>query len=325
MSKVIFFKDISKLGEALDHFNIQGFSNKEVPFKLHMGEMGNKYYPKAGIVKPVIEELKKRNIRPFFYDTTVAYPGLRHSKLGYQKLAQMHGYKKIGKVVIDDTGVNVDIEGRQYEVGDHIYNTNHIIAFSHFKGHMATGMGGAIKNFGMGGVTKETKKKMHNASRPVHQKDLCTYCGICEKVCLFGAIKVQDKKWNFSKRKCFGCGVCVENCASKAITNEDKNLHYLLACATKACVQNKNVIYINDVNRIAKGCDCDPLAGPVICPDIGYLVADNPVAIDKASLDLVNKIKPDIFKIENKVDPVKQIEYGEKLGIGSTKYELIEI
>jgi len=325
MKKVVYFTDTAKIGEALDYFNIQSFSGKEVPFKLHMGEMGNRYYPKAGIVKPFIECIKKRNIEPFLYDTTVAYPGLRHSKLGYEKLVQMHGYKKLGKVIIDDTGVNINIEGRDYEVGNHLINTEHIIAFSHVKGHIATGMGGAIKNFGMGGVTKETKKKMHRASRPVYEKDKCTYCGVCSELCFMDAITIHENKWKLSKCKCFGCGVCVENCASKALTNEDKNLHYLLACAAKACIQNKNVIYINDVNRISKSCDCDPLAGPVICPDIGFLVSDDIIAVDKASLDLINKVKQDVFKKENKVDPEKQIKYGEEIKLGSSSYELIEI
>ena len=326
MKKVVFISDLSKLGEALDFFDIKSFIGKEVLFKLHMGEMGNKYYPKAKIVKPAVETLKQKDVTPFFYDTTVAYPGLRHSKLGYEKLAKMHGYNKIGcRVVIDDTGVDVNVEGRDYEVGTTLFNSSHIFAFSHVKGHIATGMGGAIKNFGMGGVTKETKRKMHRASRPVYEKDKCKYCGVCAELCFMDAITVNESKWKLSKRKCFGCGVCVENCASEALTNEDKNFHYLLACAAKACVQNKNAIYINDVNRIARSCDCDPLAGPVICPDIGFLVSDDIVAIDKASVDLVNKVKPDIFLKENKMDPFKQIKYGEEIGLGSTSYELIEI
>jgi uncharacterized Fe-S center protein len=326
MKKVVRFTDASKLNEALDFFNIQGFNGKKILFKLHMGEMGNKYYPKANIVKPFIEDLKKKNIDPFFYDTTVAYPGLRHSKLGYKKLAKMHGFKKLGcDVVIDDSGVKVKVEGRDFEVGETLHNTSHIIAFSHVKGHIATGMGGAIKNFGMGGVTKEDKRRIHHASRPVFQKDACTFCGVCAEVCAFDAIQVYEKRWSFSKRKCFGCGVCVENCETKALTNEDKDFQYLLACAAKACVQDKNVIYLNDVNRISRSCDCDPFAGPIICPDIGFLISDDIVAIDKASLDLVNEIKPDIFIEKNKVNPIKQIKYGEEINLGSSSYQLIEI
>ena len=326
MKKVVFFTDENKIGEALEHFNIEGFKGKEMPFKLHMGETGNKYYPKAKLVKPFIEELKKREMKPFFYDTTVAYPGLRHSKTGYEKVAQLHGFKKLGfPIVIDDTGINVKIEGREYEVGTHLYKSSHAFAFSHVKGHIATGMGGAIKNFGMGGVTKETKRAMHHASRPVYQKDKCTFCGVCAEVCPFDAIKVENNKWKFSKRKCFGCGVCVENCKDNSLINEDKNLHYLLACAAKASVDGKNVIYLNDVRRIARSCDCDPFAGPIICPDIGFLLSDDIVAVDKASLDMVNDVKKDVFLKENKADPLKQIKYGEEIGLGSTSYQLIEI
>jgi len=326
MKKVVFFTDENKIGEALDNFDIKSFSDKTFPLKLHMGEIKNKYFIRSTFAKKVVDELKTRKCNPFLYDTTVAYPGLRHTKAGYKQVAKLHGFTKIGcDVKIDDTGKNVKIENRSYEVGDQIYNSTHLFALSHVKGHVATGMGGAIKNFGMGGVTKETKRKMHHASRPEYKKDKCTYCGVCAEVCPFDALTVKENKWKLNKRKCFGCGVCVENCSQGGIINQDKDLQYLLACATLACVKDKNVIYLNELRRIAKGCDCDPFAGKPICPDIGILVSDDPVAIDKASLDLINDIKPDIFEKENKVDPYKQIEYGEEINLGSKKYQLIEI
>lgn len=326
MKKVVYLTDLNKINVALDNFNLESFKGKNYPFKLHMGEIGNKYFPRPKDVKIVIDDLKKRGGNPFLFDTTVSYPGPRHYKSGYQRVASKHGFKKLGcNIIIDDVGKRVKIEGREYEVAEHIYDSTHIFAYSHVKGHVATGFGGAIKNLGMGGVTKETKRKMHHASRPAYDKDKCTYCGVCAEVCPFEAITVNDKKWNLNKRKCFGCGVCVENCKYGGITNEDIDFPYLLSCAAKACVQDKNVIYLNDVNRIAKSCDCDPFAGPVICPDIGYLVSDDIVAIDQASLDLVNNVKKDAFKKYHKVDPEKQIKYGEEIGLGSTSYQLIEI
>jgi len=326
MKKVVFFTDEDKIGKALDNFDIKSFSDKEFPLKLHMGEIKNKYFPRPTFVKKVADELKNRDGKPFLYDTTVAYPGLRHTKSGYKKVAGIHGFTKIGyDVKIDDSGKNIEIEGRTYEVAEQIHNHTHIFALSHVKGHIATGMGGAIKNFGMGGVTKETKRTMHHASRPKYSKDKCTHCGICAEVCPFDALTVKENKWKLSKRKCFGCGVCVENCPEGGITNQDKDLQYLLACSALACVKDKNVIYLNEVRRISKGCDCDPFAGMPICPDIGLLVSDDPVAIDKASLDLVHDVKEGIFEKENKVNPYKQIEYGEDIGLGSGNYQLIEI
>ena len=328
MKKVVFFTDINKLHEALKYFNIANFSGKEIPIKLHMGEIKNKYFPRYQDVKYVVDELKKVGSDPFFTDTTVAYSGLRSSKSGYLKVAKLHGFtkEKTGcDAIIDDTGVLTSVEGRDYEVADQIYNASHIFAFSHVKGHIATGMGGAIKNFGMGGVTKETKRRMHHGSRPLYSKENCTYCGVCAEVCPFNSITVKEGDWSQNMRKCFGCGVCVDQCPSDCLEYKDADFNYVLACAAKACVEGKQVIYLNDVNRIAKSCDCDPFAGPVICPDIGYLVSTDPVAIDKASVDLIHKVKPDVFKKVNKIDPFKQITFAEDIGLGSASYQLIEL
>jgi len=328
MKKVVFFTDLDKLADALQNFDIKSFSGKRVPLKLHMGELKNKYFPKPDFVKQVVNDLKKFDINPFLFDTTVAYSGLRHTKAGYHKLAKIHGFtkNKIGcDVIIDDTGKFITVENRDYEVADSLIESSHIFALSHVKGHIGTGMGGAIKNFGMGGVTKETKIKMHHDSRPIYKKYKCTYCGVCAEVCPFNAIKVTESSWEQNMRKCFGCGVCVDACKESALENKGAHLQYMLACAAKACTQGKNVIYLNELKRIAKGCDCDPFAGPVICPDIGYLVSDDPAAIDKASLDLVHDIKPDVFEKENHISPMKQIKYGEEINLGTSKYQLIEI
>jgi uncharacterized Fe-S center protein len=328
MNKVVFFTDINKLHDALEQFPIHGFTQKKVPLKLHMGEKNNPYFVKPELVKLIVDELKSAGADPFLFDTTVAYRGARYTKIEYQKLAKFHGFtlKNVGcDVVIDDAGVPTVVEGRTFEVAEHLKNSTHIFALSHVKGHIQSGMGGAIKNFGMGGVTKETKIKIHQGSRPLYQKDPCTNCGICAEVCPFDAIDVQDNNWTYHKRKCFGCGVCVENCKTNALRHYDANMQFLLACSAKACVSDKTVLYLNELKRIAKGCDCDPNAGPIICPDIGYLIGDDPVAIDKASLDLINKVKENVFEKENKVNPLKQIKYGEEIGLGSASYQLIEL
>jgi uncharacterized Fe-S center protein len=328
MKKVVYFTDVNKLHDALDNFNFKSFADKKIPVKLHMGEMRNKYFTKADFVKPVIDELKNINANPYLFDTTVAYPGLRHSVRGYKKLAKIHGFskKKIGcDVEIDDKGVSIKVENREYEVAERLFSSTHIFAISHVKGHVSTGMGGAIKNFGMGGVTKETKRRMHDGCRPAYKEDKCTSCGVCAELCPFNALNVDNNSWKKSNRKCFGCGVYIDNCKENALEYEDSDFQFQLACATKACVQDKNVIYVNDVNRISKSCDCDPFAKKIIAPDIGFLVSDDPVAIDKASLDLINNVKKDVFKNENHMDPLKQIKYGEEIGLGTSSYQLVEI
>ncbi|MCK5341953.1 MAG: DUF362 domain-containing protein, partial [Candidatus Heimdallarchaeota archaeon] len=265
---------------------------------------------------------------PFLYDTTVLYESPRNNVTGYESVTERHGFtqKNVGcPVKIDDTGFLITLHEHTFEIGTEIQNATHIIALSHVKGHVATGMGGAIKNLGMGGVTKESKKMMHYGAKPIYNSDTCTYCEICAKVCPFHAINVENGQWQIRERACFGCGVCVENCELNALEFTTADFQFMLALATKACVTNKRVIYINDVNRIARSCDCDPQAGPIICPDIGYLVSTDPVAIDTASLDLINKKRNDVFLKENHVNPSKQLQYGEELGLGSQHYELINL
>jgi uncharacterized Fe-S center protein len=328
MNKVVFFTDLKDLHNAVVQFPLQSFAGKKVPLKLHMGEKKNPYFVKPELVKCVVDELKKADAKPYLFDTTVAYRGSRHTKTEYQNLTKVHGFtlKNVGcDVVIDDSGVSTMVEGRTFEVADHLKDATHIFALSHIKGHIQTGMGGAIKNFGMGGVTKETKIRIHDSSYPVYQKDACTYCGVCAEVCPFHAIKVNEESWDYNEKACFGCGACVDACPSKALQYQDADLQFLLACSAKACVQDKTVLYLNELKRIAKGCDCDPNAGPIICPDIGYLVSDDPVAIDKASLDLINKVKENVFEKVNKVNPLKQIKYGEAIGLGSSSYQLIRL
>ncbi|MBN1280655.1 MAG: DUF362 domain-containing protein [Candidatus Thermoplasmatota archaeon] len=328
MNTVVFFKHPEKLATALSRVPFKELSGQQVLVKLHMGEKHNPYFMKPEFVKQVVDELKAIDADPFLFDTTVAYHGSRYTKEGYLKLASHHGFtpEQVGcEVVIDDTGVPTTVEGRTYEVATHLKQATHVLALSHVKGHIQTGMGGAIKNFGMGGVTKETKTRMHDGSYPVYHKDACTLCGVCAEACPFQAITVTKESWKYHKNKCLGCGACVDECPTDALRYQDADLQYLLACSAKACVRKKNIIYINELKRISRGCDCDPRAGPIICPDIGYLVATDPVAIDKATLDVIHTVKPDVFKKINKINPFKQVTYGEEIGLGSSQYQLIEV
>lgn len=329
MKNVYFFTDITKLTDACKACGIEGFLGQKVLVKLHMGEMKNKYYPKPDFVKKIIEELTQYDAAPFLYDTTVCYRGPRNTVEGYLSVARSHGYsqEKMGcEVIIDDAGRTVDLDHMSFKVGSHLHDTSFVFAISHVKGHNGTGMGGAIKNFGMGGVTKETKKWIHGQAKPSYKEENCIFCGVCESVCPFNAITVKDKEWIYDPSKCFGCDACVQNCATNALEHHSgHSLQQLIAYAAKASLEGKQVIYINELKRISKNCDCDPYAGPIICPDIGYLVSTDPVAIDKASLDLIYEQKPDIFKEKDYIDPIDQITYGEEIGLGNSIYNLIEL
>jgi len=284
-AKVYFFTAEDKLPVALERIGVGDFKGARVPVKLHMGEPGNRYFVSPLLVKLAVEKLKSIGAEPFLFDTTVAYPGPRSTVKGHLKVAAAHGFgaERMGCEVV-----------------------------SHVKGHIQAGFGGAIKNLGMGGVTRETKQKIHLMCVPVLSRDMCDLCGACAEACPFDAITV-DGEWRRSKTKCMGCGKCVSVCQVGALRYNVMDLQRALALSAKACVAGRRVIYVNA---------SDAHAGPIICPDVGYLVSDSLAAIDRASLEAVDTKCPGVFEKVNGVDPSRQIRYAEGLGFASD-YELV--
>ncbi|MBI2092457.1 MAG: 4Fe-4S ferredoxin, partial [Deltaproteobacteria bacterium] len=89
-------------------------------------------------------------------------------------------------------------------------------------------------------------------------------------------------------------------------------------------IKGKKTIFINSLTFITKSCDCFKTISKPIIPDIGILVSTDPVAIDRASLDLIRKhAGHDILKEKTGMDGTHQIEYAEKLGLGTQEYQLL--
>jgi len=131
---------------------------------------------------------------------------------------------------------------------------------------------------------------------------------------------------------CFGFGGAIKNLGMGGVTPDSKReIHAggqaeeddLLAQGAQAVLSSlKKVFYINFLIDIAKNCDCANEAGPIVAEDIGVLFGTDIVAIDKASVDLVYKQKPNIFEELHDHDPYLQIKYAKKLGIGEEKYDI---
>ncbi|TET16589.1 MAG: DUF362 domain-containing protein [Dehalococcoidia bacterium] len=323
MAKVYFFTEAEKLLSALDLLGIEDFRGEKVPIKLHMGEPGNRYYISPSIVKLVVGRLKGIGAEPFLFDTIVAYPGPRSTREGYERVAYRHGFGEDEtncKVVIGEDGVKVVEGAHSFEVAKEIYEGTHLIVISHVKGHISAGFGGAIKNLGMGGVTKGTKQIIHRMSIPKLSAEKCDLCGSCAEVCPCQAITV-DEEWRYDSAACESCGKCVSACPSGALSYEVMDFQKGLALAAKACIRGKRVLYINALVNITRSCDCESHPGPIICPDIGYLASNELAVIDRASLELISKVKQGVFEKVNQIDPSKQVSYAEEIGLLSS-YQL---
>ena len=89
------------------------------------------------------------------------------------------------------------------------------------------------------------------------------------------------------------------------------------------------VVYINVMKNMSVDCDCCAIAEDPCMQDIGILISDDPVAIDRACLDLVyasNDPGKDklIERIESR-NGAHTIDAAESLGVGSQSYRLINI
>lgn len=88
-----------------------------------------------------------------------------------------------------------------------------------------------------------------------------------------------------------------------------------------------NILHIDVMNNLSVDCDCDSSPVAPTMQDIGILASLDPVAVDQACVDLVYAA-PDgkdlIERIESR-NGIHTLEHGEAIGLGSRKYELIDI
>jgi uncharacterized Fe-S center protein len=131
-------------------------------------------------------------------------------------------------------------------------------------------------------------------------------------------------------KKCIGCGECLAVCRFDAVsynwgaTYEELQKKIVEHAFGVYNSKKGKGIYINLLTRISKDCDC-MAQYENICDDIGVLVSDDPVAVDSASLDLVEQTAgKDFSKLAYDIPYKFQIDYADELGFGSSKYELIE-
>ncbi len=294
-----------------------------------MGEFRNKNHVSVSFVKSIFHELKSLDASPFLFDTSVLYNSLRKLKVGYKLLAIMNGFLKVGcPIFIGNEGEDIMVNGEIFEVVDALADSSHIFVLSHVTGHNLVGYGGAIKNLGMGGVSKKTKSKIHKGGKPIFIRDKCSLCGLCERSCPFNAIKIVEKtRLEIDRKKCPGCGMCINVCPNNAIEPKNIEMQKALALSAKAVAKNKKIIYVNVLKNITKFCDCVNGTINPFCSDIGYLISDDPVSIDKASIELVDKTmnSKNIFKKITGVNPNIQIKYGDEIKLGNIEYRLVKI
>lgn len=302
---------------------------KEVPIKVHFGEKGNKTFIPAKSYDEIINYLKEKGVSPAYIETNVLYRGSRTTTELHIETAKSHGFTQIPIIIADgDIGTEyneIEINKEHFhkcKIGKGYGRYEQFIVMSHFKGHIAAGFGGALKQLAMGFAARGGKLEQHTNISPIIEAEECIACGICMNKCNYSAIDVTDIAV-IDDNKCIGCAGCIAVCPKGAISNSWAGSHFFEKLSEYAygASKDKEIIYITFVHNITKECDCLGVSMKPIVGNIGILAGKDPVALDTACLDLVQKSSNKKLFEEGRVS----LRHGEKIGLGTMQYELIEI
>ena len=294
-SKVYFTKDITPEALVKIYKAVGRKATGRVAVKISTGEGGNNHYLKPTLIRNLVDEVNGTIV-----ECCTAYGGTRQNPKDHWKTIHEHGFDSIFAVdLMDEFGeIRIPIQDKKHLkydiVGEHVANYDFMINLAHFKGHAMGGFGGVLKNASIGVASSAGKGYIHSH-------------GITSKL---------PDAWQHTQPQ----DSFLESMAAAAQAVHEYFNH------------GENILYIDVMNNMSVDCDCDGHPAEPKLKDMGILASTDPVALDQACLDLVfnhkasagDDEKPLIQRI-NRQHGTYITEYAEKIGLGSKKYELINI
>lgn len=349
-----------RLEKLLKNVGVREFINEGdlAAVKIHFGEKGTTGFIRPLWLKPIIEFFTKAGAKPFLTDASTLYVGQRGEAVSHQMCAAHHGWDPLvlGAPVIIADGLKgnsetaVPVGGKHIDeayIGADIAEADLLISVNHFKGHELAGYGGAIKNIGMGSASKRGKMHQHYSTGPVVVPENCKGCEQCTKICKPGALTLDNNGTiQLNPERCIGCGGCFLACKTGALQIDwkigiqeflERMMEYTVGVIK---TKDRPCLHINFVVDVVPDCDCVGFTDQPLCPNIGILASFDPVAIDQASLDLVDAAQPlfpsklpqsttpgdpKFLAIHSHCPPDFGLDYAAQLGLGTRSYELIKV
>ncbi|MGA6925679.1 MAG: DUF362 domain-containing protein [Desulfosarcina sp.] len=368
MSSKVYFIDMratvkenfmAKIGRLMETVGLATVIDKRdlTAVKIHFGELGNAAFIRPVYIRKVVEMIRLAGGVPFLTDANTLYAGTRSDAPHHLSTAIANGFAYAvvqAPLIIADglRGKNetpVAIGQKRFEsvyIGKDIVEADALVSVAHFKGHELSGFGGTIKNVGMGCASRKGKLAQHSGLSPKISSEACIGCGECQDHCSQHAISMHDEKARIDEADCIGCGECILICPNEAIEVQwgesipiflERMVEYTMGVLK---TKTKKALFINFITDVSPACDCYPANDAPIVKNIGVVASTDPVAIDQASVDLVNAEPAlagsrltthtapgqDKFKgIYPKVDWEVQLDYAEKLNLGTRAYALVNL
>lgn len=292
-SKVYFTREITPEALVRIYKALGKEAKGRVAVKISTGEAGGYNYLKPELIRNLVDEVGGTIV-----ECNTAYAGSRNTSAAHWKTIRQHGFDKIAKVDIMDEHGDMRIPVKdtthiKYDiVGASLANYDFMVNLAHFKGHAMGGFGGVLKNQSIGVASSAGKTYIHTA----------------------GKVQSPDELWN-------------------NLPAQDYFLESMAAAAQAVADYFKgNILYINVMNNLSVDCDCDSSPDEPKLKDMGIMASLDPVALDKACLDMVfnhkstegDDAKPLIERI-NRQHGTHIVDYAEKIGLGSTAYVVVDI
>jgi uncharacterized Fe-S center protein len=348
----------------------------KVMIKTHFGAWGNTNYIRPSYVRKMVELVKASGGHPYVTETCGLGYGAGGSYGGrttapeYISMAALNGFTEgtVGAPIIMADGYwgtdvhRVEVDGtvvKFVDVAAATLDADIVIMLTHAKGHGLSGLGGTLKNLGIGLVGKSGKSIMHTDGNVVVNSEKCLgpECGLCLKVCPVRCITMKDKAV-IDHDACINClhcrDVCIRVAKAGAMkmtwrTPKDQSIRFVEnAMGVIDLIGRDRFYYVNLAVDISDKCDCWNVGAPLLVHDIGIFGSRDPVAIDQATLDAINMAEPNpeskakdvhegdsVFAIAHKQTDKKtgelldfaemQLAHAAKMGLGSREYRIVKV
>ncbi|TFG07780.1 MAG: DUF362 domain-containing protein [Promethearchaeota archaeon] len=307
--------------------------NKEkIVIKTHFGALENTRYLRPSYIRFLCDHVKNLGGIPFvaescgwgapeeFTGVHTEYSG-RATEKEYLNVALKHGFtdETMGAPILmldGEFGTDIEIQiinGKRFKevlVAGRLREFDKMILATHFKGHSGTGFGGAIKNLGIGCVSKGGKVEAHtgkkfefNYNAPIKDYEECL------RLCPTGALtQGENGKIMRDEAKCRRCYMCNSVCKNNVIDiGESTREEFIIQMVDNAAgvvdfFGKEKIFYLNYAIDIVYQCDCTGGSDIPFIPDIGILSSLDPVALDQACIDLAHISKMNPHSVLNDIE-----------------------